>query len=68
LSEPDAAIFDVDKVIARIEAQSPDMPKKQVYDKATEIFLSKLRTKARKDWKNKSRNKNGKKNSKWKGS
>ena len=39
LSEPDAVIFDVDKVIARIEAQYPDMPKKQVYEEATEDFL-----------------------------
>jgi predicted ABC-type ATPase len=39
LSEPDAVIFDVDKVIARIEAQSPDMPKKQVYEEATEDFF-----------------------------
>ena len=32
LSLPGAVIFDVDKVIARIEAQSPGIPKKQVYD------------------------------------
>jgi predicted ABC-type ATPase len=40
LSEPGAIIFDVDKVIARIEAQSPDMPKKQVYDTATQEFFN----------------------------
>jgi predicted ABC-type ATPase len=39
LSEPDAVVFDVDKVIARIEAQSPNMPKKQVYEEATEDFF-----------------------------
>jgi predicted ABC-type ATPase len=39
LSEPGAIIFDVDKVIARIEAQSPDMSKKQVYDAATQEFF-----------------------------
>jgi predicted ABC-type ATPase len=39
LSEPGAIIFDVDKVIARTEAQSPDMPKKQVYDAATQEFF-----------------------------
>ncbi|RKR80155.1 putative ABC-type ATPase [Mucilaginibacter gracilis] len=39
LSEPGAIIFDVDKVIARIEAQSPHMPKKQVYQEATEVFF-----------------------------
>jgi predicted ABC-type ATPase len=39
LSEPDAVIFDVDKVIARIEAQSPNMPKKQVYEEATKDFF-----------------------------
>ena len=41
LSEPGAIIFDVDIVIARIEAQSPDMPKKQVYDTATQEFFNK---------------------------
>ncbi len=40
LSEPGAIIFDVDKVIARIEAQSPRMPKKQVYDAATQEFFN----------------------------
>src|ERR1700743_2826586 len=40
LSEPGAIIFDVDKVIARIEARSPDMPKKQVYDTATQEFFN----------------------------
>jgi len=40
LSEPGAVIFDVDKVIARIEAQSPGMPKKQVYDAATQEFFN----------------------------
>lgn len=39
LSEPGAIIFDVDKVIARIEAQSPGMSKKQVYDAATQEFF-----------------------------
>lgn len=39
LSEPDAIIFDVDIVVARIEAQSPDMPKKRVYEDATKEFL-----------------------------
>jgi predicted ABC-type ATPase len=42
LSEPDAIIFDVDKVIARIEAQSPDMSKKQVYDAATQEFFEQV--------------------------
>lgn len=42
LSEPDAVIFDVDKVIARIEAQSPNMPKKQVYEEATEDFFKQV--------------------------
>jgi predicted ABC-type ATPase len=41
LSEPGAIIFDVDKVIARIEAQSPGMPKKKVYDTATQEFFNK---------------------------
>ena len=40
LSEPGAIIFDVDKVIARIEAQSPSMPKKNVYQAATEEFFN----------------------------
>lgn len=39
LSEPGAVIFDVDKVVARIEAQSPGMPKKQVYEDATKEFF-----------------------------
>lgn len=39
LSDPGAVIFDVDKVIARIEAQSPDMPKKRVYQAATNEFF-----------------------------
>ena len=39
ISEPGAVIFDVDKVIARIEAQSPDKPKKQVYQEATNEFF-----------------------------
>jgi predicted ABC-type ATPase len=39
LSEPGAIIFDVDIVVARIEAQSPNMPKKQVYEDATKEFL-----------------------------
>ncbi|HEY4198446.1 MAG TPA: AAA family ATPase [Mucilaginibacter sp.] len=38
LSEPNAIIFDVDKVIAQIEAQSPGISKKQVYQAATEEF------------------------------
>ena len=40
LSDPGAVIFDVDKVIARIEAQSPDMPKKVVYQTATQEFFN----------------------------
>ena len=40
LSNPGAVIFDVDKVIARIEAQSPGMPKKKVYDTATQEFFN----------------------------
>lgn len=40
LSKPGAIIFDVDKVIARIEAQSPGMPKKKVYDEATQEFFN----------------------------
>ena len=40
LSEPDAVIFDVDKVIARIVAQTPAMPKKQVYQKSTQEFFN----------------------------
>jgi predicted ABC-type ATPase len=38
-SEACAVIFDVDKVIARIEAQSPGKPKKQVYQEATNEFF-----------------------------
>ena len=40
LSNPGAIIFDVDKVIARIEAQSHGMPKKKVYDTATQEFFN----------------------------
>lgn len=40
LSNPGAIIFDVDKVIARIEAQSPGMPRKKVYDIATQEFFN----------------------------
>jgi len=40
LSNPGAIVFDVDKVIARIEAQSPGMPKKKVYDTATQEFFN----------------------------
>src|SRR5476651_1567041 len=40
LSEPDAIIFDVDKVIARIQAQSPELTKKQVYQASTDEFFS----------------------------
>jgi|SRR5579863_1614869 len=40
LSNPGAIIFDVDKVIARIEAQSPGMPKKKAYDTATQEFFN----------------------------
>ena len=39
LSEPGAVIFDVDKVVLRIEAQLPNMPKKQVYEEATQEFF-----------------------------
>ena len=38
-SDAGAVIFDVDKVIARIEAQSPGKPKKQVYEEATNEFF-----------------------------
>lgn len=40
LSEPGAVIFDVDKVIAVIEAQDPGMPKKRVYEAATQEFFN----------------------------
>ena len=40
LSAPGAIIFDADKVIARIEAQAPGMPKKKVYDTATQEFFN----------------------------
>ena len=40
LSAPGAIIFDADKVIARIEAQAPGMPKKKVYDTATMEFFN----------------------------
>jgi len=40
LSAPGAIIFDADKVIARIEALSPGMPKKKVYDTATMEFFN----------------------------
>jgi len=39
LSEPGAVVFDVDKVVARIEAQSSHKPKKEVYDDATKEFF-----------------------------
>jgi predicted ABC-type ATPase len=39
LSAPGTIIFDVDKVIARIVAHFPAIPKKQVYQAATEDFL-----------------------------
>lgn len=39
LSQPSAVIFDVDKVIARIEAQSPGMRPKQLYQAATDEFF-----------------------------
>jgi predicted ABC-type ATPase len=39
LSQPGAVIYDVDKAVARIAAQSPDMPKKQVYQAATQDFV-----------------------------
>ncbi len=42
ISEPGAVIFDVDKVIARIEAQWPDMPQKQVYQEATNEFFKQV--------------------------
>lgn len=48
LSEPDAVIFDVDKVIARIEAQSPDMPKTQIYQAATDEFFNQINAAIRK--------------------
>jgi len=40
LSDPGAVIFDVDKVNARIEAQSPDKPKKLIYQEATQEFFN----------------------------
>jgi predicted ABC-type ATPase len=40
LSDRSAVIFDVYKVIARIEAQSPGMLKKQVYQAATQEFFN----------------------------
>jgi predicted ABC-type ATPase len=40
LSAPGAIIFDADKVIARIEALSPNIPKKKVYDTATMEFFN----------------------------
>jgi predicted ABC-type ATPase len=39
LSEPGAVVFDVDKVVARIEAQSSHKPKKEVYEDATKEFF-----------------------------
>jgi len=51
LSEPGAVIFDVDKVVLRIEAQLPNMPKKQVYEEATQEFF-KQATAAVKDKRN----------------
>ncbi len=42
ISEPGAVIFDVDKVIAPIEAQWPDMPKKQLYQEATNEFFKQV--------------------------
>lgn len=41
-SEPGAVIFDADKVIARIEAQSPDIPKKRLYQEATDEFFKQV--------------------------
>ena len=41
-SEPGAVIFDADKVIARIEAQSPDIPKKRLYQEATDEFYKQV--------------------------
>jgi len=40
LSEPGAVIFDVDKVIARIVAQTPAMSKKQAYQQSTQEFFN----------------------------
>lgn len=42
LSEHNAIIFDVYKVVARIGAQIPDIPKQQVYLAATQEFLDKV--------------------------
>lgn len=39
LSPSGAVIFDVDKVVAHLEAQSPRMRKKQVYEAATQEFF-----------------------------
>lgn len=40
LSGPDAIIFDVDKVVARLETRTPKMSKKQIYDEATQEFFN----------------------------
>jgi predicted ABC-type ATPase len=40
LSQPGAVIFDVDQIIPRIKAQSPDMPQKEVYQAATQEFFN----------------------------
>lgn len=42
LSKPGAVIFDVDKVVAHIKAQSPGMPKKQIYQAATDEFFKQV--------------------------
>lgn len=48
LSKPDAIIFDVDRVIAHIVAQSPGMSKKQVYQAATQEFFNQAKRAIRK--------------------
>jgi predicted ABC-type ATPase len=40
LSNPGAIIFDVDKIIPGIEAESHEMPKRQVYLAATQQFFN----------------------------
>lgn len=42
LSIPGAIIFDVDKVVAQIEAQSPHMPKRRIYEEATKDFFKQV--------------------------
>jgi len=39
LSQPGAVIFDIDEVNAKIEAASPGIAKKKLYEKGTEVFF-----------------------------